>query len=134
MEDTLPPITQSSTNEATTGEQPIPPRLPPTEQPTKKTIVVPLLLGITILMLGAVFGVLLRQDLIKKPSITQSQLQTPTPIIVSNQPLSAIATTSAFMEAESAIASLSAEAASLNMNDTTVNPPIIDLPLGLDAK
>jgi len=134
MEDTLSPVTPSSTNEATTGEQPIPPRLPPTEQPTKKTIVVPLLLGITILMLGAVFGVLLRQDLINKPSITQPQLQTPTPTIVSNQPLSAIATTSAFMEAESAIASLSAEAASLNMNDTTVNPPIIDLPLGLDAK
>lgn len=134
MEDITVPITPSSTNESIQDGQQIPPTLPATEQPKKRTTIVPLLLGITILMLGAVFGVLLRQDLIKKPSVTQSQLQTPTPTIVSNQPLSAIATTSAFMEAEQAIASLSAEATLLNVNDTTVNPPIIDLPLGLDAK
>lgn len=135
MENTPPTINPTPTNAPTFDTQPPVPVMPTPETPKKKTLLVPLLLGVAVLILGAIFGLLLRQDLMQKPPVaTQTETITPTVTISPNQPLSAIASTSAFMQTENAIASLSAAINALNVSDTTLNPPTLDLPLGLDTK
>ena len=106
---------------------------PYTEKPKSK--IVPILLGVGIVILGGIYGLLSSQ--MQKPKTMQIEAQpTPTtePTISTSQPLSSIATSSAFMTIESSIASLSAAINALNVSDTTLNPPTLDLPLGLDAK
>ena len=106
---------------------------PYTEKPKSK--LVPILLGVGIVILGGIYGLLSAR--IQKPITTLVDTQpTPTaePTISTAQPLSSIATSSAFMTIESSIASLSAAINALNVSDTTLNPPTLDLPLGLDTK
>ena len=106
---------------------------PYTEKPKSK--LVPILLGIGIVILGSIYGLLSAQ--MQKPKTTQIEAQpTPTaePTISRSQPLSSIATSSAFTTIEASIASLSAAINALNVSDTTLNPPTLDLPLGLEAK
>jgi len=60
-------------------------------------------------------------------------LPTPTPIVATPaplRPLSNIATQSAFLQFASAVASLSAAISSGNIQDQTLAPPILTLPLG----
>ncbi|MFH0749830.1 MAG: hypothetical protein V1917_02865 [Candidatus Gottesmanbacteria bacterium] len=128
MEDTIPTTIESQqTADRTLAEIP--------EIPEKKSLLVPILLGVAVLILGAIFGILLRDDLKRQtPDVIQTSSPTPTPTMSTNQPLSAIASTSAFLQTESAIASLSAAAKVLNVSDTTLNHPSLDLPLGLETK
>lgn len=131
MEDTLPPTTQPQPQPM--ADRPLAEIEP--EQTKKKSFLVPILLGTAVLLLGGVFGLLLRQGNTKLPSETVAPLTpTPTNMQTTNQPLSAIASTSAFTQTETGIASLSAAAAALNVADTTLNPPSLDLPLGLETK
>jgi hypothetical protein len=69
---------------------------PYTEKPKSK--LVPILLGIAVVLLGGIYGLLVSQ--IQKPDKTQPAV-TPTPVaepsIATTQPLSGIATSSAFM-------------------------------------
>ncbi|MFZ2024987.1 MAG: hypothetical protein WAV51_01725 [Microgenomates group bacterium] len=106
---------------------------PYTEKPKSK--LVPILLGVTVILLGGIYGMLISQIQKTKPTTTSI---TPTPIaepsISTTQPLSSIATTSAFLTIESSVASLSSAINTLNVSDTTLNPPTLDLPLGLDTK
>jgi glycerol uptake facilitator-like aquaporin len=121
----------------------IPPTIEPQSQPMadqplagkKKSLLVPVLLGLTVVILGGIFGLLLQQN--SNPAVslpTASPSPTPTSTPTTNQPLSDVASTSAFIEMESGIASLSAAVAALNISDTALNPPSLDLPLGLETK
>jgi|GEM_PF-2511445 len=106
---------------------------PYTEKPKSK--LVPILLGIGIILLGGIYGLLSAQ--MQKPKTTQVTTEpTPTvePTILIGQPLSSIASSSAFTTLETSIASLSASINALNVSDTTINPPTLDLPLGLEVK
>ncbi len=130
MENTQPsiePITPQI--QQTQNSQPV------VESPRKKSALVPILLGLAVLILGGIFGLLVQQKGTIQPS-SQTQVISPTPTITvnTNKPLSAIATTSAFMQTETTITSLSSAAAILNVSDTTLNPPTLDLSLGLDTK
>jgi hypothetical protein len=135
MENTIPTIDPIPTSSPVPDAPTIAPVPPMEEIPKKKSLLVPLLLGLSVLILGAIFGILLRQDLMQKPpTVTETVSVTPTITISPNQPLSAIASTSAFLQTESTIGSLSAAINGLNVSDTTLNPPVLDLPLGLDIK
>jgi len=106
---------------------------PYTEKPKSK--LVPILMGIAVVLLGGIYGLLISQ--VQKPKVTQiAATPTPTaePTLSTRQPLSGIATSSAFVSLESSVASLSAAINALNVSDTTLNPPTLDLPLGLDTK
>ncbi len=106
---------------------------PYTEKPKSKLM--PILMGIAVVLLGGIYGLLISR--IQKPTETQPAA-TPTPVaepsITTMQPLSAVATTSAFIALENSVASLSSAINALNVSDTTLNPPTLDLPLGLDTK
>lgn len=107
---------------------------PYTEKPKSK--LVPILLGITVILLGGIYGMLISQ-VKKTPAATvvnATPTPTATPSISTTQPLSGIATTSAFVNLESTVASLSSAINALNVSDTTLNPPTLDLPLGLETK
>ncbi len=60
------------------------------------------------------------------PIIAPSPTPSPTPI----RELSAIATQSAFIFLETRLASVSAAITATNLDDPSLSPPIIDLPLG----
>lgn len=111
---------------------------PSVEKPYRekpKSKLVPILLGVVVILLGGIYGMLISQ--LQKPKPTQTVI-TPTPTaepsMATTQPLSAIASSSAFMNIETSVASLSTAIGSLNVSDTTLNPPTLDLPLGLDTK
>lgn len=79
-----------------------------------------------------ILALLLIRNLLMAPkpepvTVAQSPTPTPTPIRV----LSAIATQSAFLALEQAQASLSAGLAGTNLDDPSLSPPVLDLPLGL---
>jgi len=106
---------------------------PYTEKPKSK--LVPILLGVAIILLGGIYGMLIGQ-VKKTPTATAVITPTPTnePSISTTQPRSSISTTSAFLNIESSISSLSSAINALNVSDTSLNPPSLDLPLGLDTK
>lgn len=60
------------------------------------------------------------------PEVTITPLPSPTPIRI----LSAIATQSAFMSLEQNASSVSSAIANTNLDDPSLSPPVIDLPLG----
>lgn len=128
MENTTPIIEPELQPNLPLPETPVP------EIPKKKSPLVLIFLGVAVLILGGIFGILLRKNVTSQPTPTASNTAVPTPTPAVNRPLSAIASTSAFLQTESAIASLSAAAAALNVSDTTLNPPSLDLPLGLETK
>jgi len=136
MDPEIPQSTPETTAQTENAFQPvIQPSVekPYTEKPKSK--LVPILLGIAVVLLGGIYGLLVSQ--IQKPDKTQPAV-TPTPVaepsIATTQPLSGIATSSAFMALEQSVASLSSAINALNVSDTTLNPPALDLPLGLDTK
>lgn len=83
----------------------------------------------TVLLLFAFGGIALptRNAPIAVPSPTL--LATPTPV----RPLSAVATTSAFVTLESFAASVSAQIQAAQTQDPSLVPPTLDLPLGYDT-
>lgn len=52
------------------------------------------------------------------------------PSVRSNQPLSPLATQSAFLSLQASLATLSAHVTTLSTQDSTLTPPTLDLPLG----
>jgi len=111
---------------------PIPQKEP---EPKKKSPAMMILLAITVILLGGIYGMMIYQESQKK-SATTIATTTPTPSVTpidNNRPLSAAASTSAFLQIEASSASLSAAIKALNMSDTTLNPPSLELPLGLQT-
>lgn len=81
---------------------------------------------------ACILALLLIKNLLTAPKpepihIPPSPTPTPTPIRI----LSAVATQSAFLALEQAQASLSASLAGTNLDDPSLSPPVLDLPLGL---
>ncbi len=64
------------------------------------------------------------------PGITISVTPTPTGVAISNRQLSPFATESAFMQFESSVESLPKIIQNAVLQDPTVLPPVLDLPLG----
>lgn len=64
----------------------------------------------------------------KTPTVRVARAPTPTPTPV--RVLSAVATQSAFMTLEGRHASLSASLVGTNLDDPSLSPPALDLPLG----
>lgn len=114
--------------------QPSPEPAPP-DMVKKKSPLGAIVLGAVVLILGSVYGIFVQQTS-RSPLGNIPKAPTPTAAgaTVSSRNLSAIASSSAFLQAESAVASLSAAATVLSVSDTTINPPAIELPLGLDTK
>lgn len=80
---------------------------------------------------ACILALLLIRSLLTAPepepaNVLQSPTPTPTPIRI----LSAVATQSAFLSLEQAQASLSARLAGTNLDDPSLAPPVLDLPLG----
>lgn len=94
-----------------------------------------ILLGIGVVLLGAIYSVL-----VTKPSKTTTlpATSTPTtfisPTLPQSQPDSALATNSAFLQIKQSATALSSEIAAFIVNDSSLNPPTLDLTLGLDSK
>jgi hypothetical protein len=82
---------------------------------------------IIILLLG-ISGFLYYQKQHQNP-VTMQPTPTPTETSV-NKLVNPIATSSAFIELENSVASLSAKINSYNANDPSLSPPVIDLSLG----
>lgn len=78
----------------------------------------------TALVAGAIFHP--KQIEVQAPQV--SPTPTPTPVIT--RALSGVATTSAFLDLEASVASLSASLSTTNLDDTSIAPPTIDLSLG----
>lgn len=139
MEQNIQPVSMQSQETTESQESSFQPDIKQSfEKPYKeksKSKLVPILLGIVIVILGGIYGMLISQVKPKNQTMTESK-PTPSasPSLQTTQPLSSLATSSAFLTAEQTIASLSAAITSLNVSDTTLNPPAIDLSLGLEVK
>jgi hypothetical protein len=86
-------------------------------------------LFVLMILIGVVGGT---YTLLQKPKEevvvpTPTQIPTPTPVGKVKLPL---ATTSAFLEISASVASLSSSLSALQINDTTLVPPQVELPLG----
>lgn len=72
--------------------------------------------------------------LLMKPRVAPAvPVPTPTPILATptpTRPLSAVATQSTFLQFASAVASLSAAVSDRTIQDQTLTPPVLSLPLG----
>ena len=84
-----------------------------------------------IVIVGIIFLLGIRQAM-QKPQVvvipTPSPAATPTPTPI--RQLSAVATTSAFTNLDTAVSTLSTSVKSYNTSDPSLSPPVIDLPLG----
>ncbi|OGG11405.1 hypothetical protein A2Z00_00550 [Candidatus Gottesmanbacteria bacterium RBG_13_45_10] len=129
-----PDILPESHNPPNYGPVFSPPPSPPTaNQPQaespKRTIPpwVVIICVIGFLIAGSTFfATSRRQQVVLPPSPTPTVTPTPTPI----HPYSAIASQSAFMELDTAIASLSGAINAFNVQNPALVPPVLDLPLG----
>jgi len=84
-----------------------------------------------IVILGIIFLLGIRQ-VMQKPQVvvipTPSPTASPTPTPI--RQLSGVATTSAFLNLDTTVSSLSTSVKSYNTSDPSLSPPVIDLPLG----
>jgi len=91
----------------------------------------PVVLGFMVLLCGAWASFWIQKTLtIKKPQ--QTTVVTPTPISEPSQKRqpSYLATQSAYLVVSQTAASLSASLNALNITDTTMNPPVVEIPIG----
>jgi hypothetical protein len=117
-------------------EQPILPPVQPTDG--KKHASYPIgmiILACTIVGLGIIIGSFSTN--FGKQTATTIQ-STPTPeatqsAVVTNHGPSYIATQSAFLTIQTMVASLSATITAVTTNDTSMKPPVLDLPLGFTS-
>jgi hypothetical protein len=105
---------------------------PPPTQPQKPKF--PLWVGLIIIVILIIISLLAGyysskryQDGITTPGNT---IASPTIAPITNQGNNPIATTSAFLQIEASVASLSARIAEYNPTDPQIAPPVLDLPLG----
>jgi hypothetical protein len=105
--------------------------MPQANLPARKPLIPPWLLALLVVLAGtlvvlAATGVFSRpQTALQAPA---EALPTPTPTPV--RALSAIASQSAFLALEAAVASLSANIQALPPQDPSLSPPVLDLELG----
>jgi len=105
---------------------------PPAPAPAPKSVTPPILIYVLfaiILVMAGIIGLL-----IMRPRATPAvPVPTPTPVLATPtpiQPLSIVATQSAFLEFASSVASLSAAVSDRTVQDQTLAPPVLTLPLG----
>lgn len=133
-EDQTKPIIDDEITPSIAGPdiKPPEPSAAPVQAPHKKKIQLKIFVPV-FLMMGIIAGILIMGDslsnkpvIIPTPTPTEKPLPTPTP----NRIQSAVASTSAFLTIDRMAASLSATLDNLKMNDTSLNPPTIEIPLG----
>jgi len=131
-----PPITTDIQENATLEPALQPSSAPVPPEMTKKRVPwVAILLGVAILMMGAIYGLQVGRSVkVQTPTPSVAPTANPTTETVKQRELAPVATASAFLEIERSIASLSAAINAMNTNDTSLNPPSIELPLGLETK
>jgi hypothetical protein len=101
----------------------------------KKKLPVGLIIGFTVLFLlvfGGMVFVQSRANRAVTPVAVVTPTEEPTPTIASR--LSPIATSAAFLQFDSNLASLSATINAFSLSDGSLTPPTIDLDLGLSNK
>lgn len=80
---------------------------------------------------ACITGLVVTRSLFTTPKIPTVQTQeTPTPSPTPVRILSAIATQSAFIALDQAYSSFSASLTATNLDDPSLSPPVLDLPLG----
>jgi hypothetical protein len=100
-------------------------------QPPKAAFNIPpvaIIAGVVIvLIIGSIlFATGKKQDVVVAPTPTPTNTPTPTPI----RALSPFATQSAFLQFETAVTSLPGTIQGASIQDPTIDPPVLDLPLG----
>jgi len=111
-------------------EPPVPEPAPPIPQPDKRPVPV-WLIGLVAIVLGSAVLFAITQPLRTAKPVTPSDktnqtAPTPTPI----RNLSTIATQSAFVTFDQSVASLSGVIRAYNIQDPSLSPPVLSLPLG----
>lgn len=102
----------------------------PVALPTKRPFPTIWLVAAAAILIGLV-GLFITNRLLNAPPTSLEQIaQTPTPTPTPIRVLSAIATQSAFIALEQTQASLSSGLAATNLDDPSLSPPVLDLPLG----
>lgn len=114
-----------------TPNQPVP-AIPPADLPAqagnKRPVWLPfLVIFIALILAGIAIVLQIKQALFTVPSPSTS---TPAPTAAVSRRLSALATDSAFLLLESSASTLSGRVNALSVQDSTLAPPILDLPLG----
>ncbi len=138
--DNEPPVTQQNVSPMDMGTSVEPP-LTPQESPvnvnqapspiqTKRSPITVWILAGIVIFAGMAILFLFRNSIIPTksppPEVIITPLPSPTPIRI----LSAIATQSAFIALTQSAASVSAAIGNTNLDDPSLSPPVIDLPLG----
>lgn len=113
-------------------DQPLPEAMPPEPMPpVSKKKDVWIIAGAVVVV--GIIGLIAIKSLFttpQKPTVQGEETPTPTPTPV--RILSAIATQSAFVALEQALASFSSALAATSVDDPSLSPPALDLPLGFD--
>lgn len=110
------------------NDQSAPPPPPVSHVTKSKLFPLAALVGVVLLVIAAVVGF---QSLRPKPTpITVTVTPTATPSPTPMRQLSGIASQPDFLTLETGVASLSAKAQSYNVNDPSLTPPELTLPLG----
>lgn len=107
--------------------------LPTAEEPVKqrKPFLVTVMLALMVIFLGTAALLGLRQFTRPEPETMTPSTTLPAATVTPLHSLSAIASTSAFLSFEQAVASLSAAIETVNLNDPSLSPPVVELSLGL---
>ncbi len=130
MEETKPLSPMPTPSAPQVGTAPLPPLKPSKLEEFWDLLHTPWAIA-AIVIVSIIFLIGIRQAMQKPqvvvvPTSAPTASPTPTPI----RQLSAIATTSAFLNLDTAVSSLSTSVKSYNTNDPSLSPPVIDLPLG----
>lgn len=114
-----------------TSDQPQASAVSPVIQPKNSSTLLVIIAGVIVLLLGTL-GLFIYKIMQKppKPIIMVKIPPTPTPTPV--RILSTLATQSAFLKLEITIASLSSQLNNYVVDDPSLSPPILDLPLGFN--
>ena len=117
-------------------EQPIvPPTIQPTETKKPQYPIGMIILACVVVGLGIIIGTF-SANLGKQAATTVQATPTPeatqSAVIINHVP-SYIATQSAFLNTQTLVASLSATINAVTTNDTSMKPPVLDLPLGFTS-
>jgi hypothetical protein len=110
-----------------------PPTNPQGQIPVRsKPNLTPVWIAVGVLVIvAAIFGATM--VIVNSKPTTTVIIVTPTPVLVTPTPMRAVnpvATTSAFLELEKNVSDLSSGLNRLNLNDTNLYPPVLDLSLG----
>lgn len=127
-------MNQSMSNQGTPSIQesvpPVQSEIPPIS-PTKRSVAYPWLIAIGVVGVG-LLSLIVVSKLLSTPNTPMVQvIETPTPTPTPIRTLSTIAAQSAFVALDQSQASLSANLTDTNLDDPSLSPPVLDLPLGL---